>query len=171
MGKCVPTLDDAKPHQSLAELYEGDHLRISDPSHVNHKDEKLKQEHTLVAQLWNNISTQLNTLSNWHYRPKPPQASINVVMDISTISMEDARPTTGRVSGMLAPQEVYAPGDNGKAGGEFVFKSGASVAKDERLEKKNFGDEDEENGRCGKCQLNFGQVSTARRACMRGSSR
>jgi U3 small nucleolar RNA-associated protein MPP10 len=45
--------------------------------------------------------------------------------------MEDARPTTGGSSGTLAPQEVYVPGDDGKAKREFMFRGGASVAKDE----------------------------------------
>ncbi|PGG97968.1 hypothetical protein AJ79_09023 [Helicocarpus griseus UAMH5409] len=128
------TLDETKPQKSLAELYEEDHLRKTDSAFVDSKSAKLKAEHDEIAQLWNNISSQLDTLSSWHHRPKPPQASINVVTNVATISMEDVRPTGGSgvdTAGMLAPQEVYAPGDEGKARGEIVLKSGAALSKEE----------------------------------------
>ncbi|KLJ12656.1 hypothetical protein EMPG_12329 [Blastomyces silverae] len=128
------TLDETKPQQSLAELYEEDHLRKTDSAFVDGKSEKLKGDHEEIARLWSNISSQLDTLSSWHHRPKPPQASINVVTDVATIAMEDARPTGGAgmdSSGMLAPQEMYAPGDEGKVRGEVVLKSGVTVSKEE----------------------------------------
>lgn len=127
-------LDDTKPQQSLAELYETDHLKATDSAYVDPKDAKLKQEHLEISELWRNLSSQLDTLSNWHYKPKAPQANINVVSDVATISMEDARPTAGRgVSGpgMLAPQEVYEPGNEGKPRSELALKNGSSVARHE----------------------------------------
>lgn len=142
-------LEDTKPQQSLAELYEIDHLRANDPNYVDTKDQKLMREHAEITDLWKNISSQLDTLSNWHYKPKAPQASINVVTDAPTIMMEEARPTAGSAAdgpSALAPQEVYAPGDDGTAAGEVVLKTGASISKDEmsredkaraRRQKKN----------------------------------
>lgn len=127
-------LDDSKPQQSLAELYEADHLRANDPNYVDAKSQKLSKEHADIANLWKDVSAQLDTLSNWHYKPKAPQASINVVTDVATITMEDARPAvSGSVDGQgaLAPQEIYAPGDDGKVSGEVLLKSGVSVAKEE----------------------------------------
>ena len=127
-------LDDSKPQQSLAEIYEADHLKATDPGYVDVKDAKLKKEHDEIRELWSKISSQLDTLSNWHYRPKRPTANINVVQDVATISMEDVRPSGAGGAGteaMLAPQEVYAPGEDGKRRGEVVLKSGAAIAKDE----------------------------------------
>ncbi|KAL2010156.1 hypothetical protein VTN00DRAFT_5963 [Thermoascus crustaceus] len=127
-------LDDTKPQQSLAELYEADHLRATDPNYLDQKDHRLRREHAEITQLWKGISSQLDSLSNWHYKPKTPQASINVVTDVATIAMEEARPTASgavNTTGALAPQEIYAPGDDGKVGGEVILKSGASVAKEE----------------------------------------
>lgn len=127
-------LEDTKPQQSLAQLYETDHLRATDPNYVDSKDRKLMREHLEVTQLWKDISSQLDTLSNWHYKPKVPQASINVVTDAPTIMMEEARPTAGDAAGgpsALAPQEIYAPSDNGRASGEVVLKSGAVISKAE----------------------------------------
>lgn len=129
-------LDDTKPQQSLAEMYEADHLRAVDPDgHVDKRDEKLRREHAEIERLWKDISGKLDALSSWHYKPKPPQASINVVADVPTISMEDARPSAGGDVGgasMLAPQEVYRPGEEGAAAkGEVVLKSGVPVQREE----------------------------------------
>jgi U3 small nucleolar RNA-associated protein MPP10 len=127
-------LEDTKPQQSLAEMYETDHLRATDPNYVDSKDRKLMREHAEIDSLWRDISSQLDTLCNWHYKPKVPQASINVVTDAPTIMMEEARPTAGSAAGgpsALAPQEIYAPGDDGRVAGEVVLKTGATIAKDE----------------------------------------
>ncbi|KAL4801282.1 U3 small nucleolar ribonucleoprotein complex, subunit Mpp10 [Aspergillus unguis] len=127
-------LEDSKPQQGLAELYEADHLRATDSGYVDPKDQRLLKEHTEINNLWREISSQLDTLSNWHYKPKAPQASINVVTDVATITMEDAQPTAGgsvRPSATLAPQEIYAPGESTRATGEVVMRNGVPVTKEE----------------------------------------
>lgn len=127
-------LEDTKPQQSLAEMYESDHLRATDPNYIDPKNQKLAREHAEITKLWKEISNQLDTLSNWHYKPKTPQANINVITDAATITMEEARPTvSGAVneSAALAPQEIYTLGNDGKVTGEVTLKTGESVAKDE----------------------------------------
>ncbi|KAL8711375.1 MAG: hypothetical protein Q9220_004272 [cf. Caloplaca sp. 1 TL-2023] len=133
-------LDDTKPQQSLAEMYEADHLKQVDPAgYVDKRDAKLKREHQAIEALWADISNQLDTLSNWHYKPKPPEASITVVSDVPKISMEDARPAAaegmGMETSMLAPQEIYKPGEErsraDKAREVVLSKSGAPVAREE----------------------------------------
>ncbi|KAI9731714.1 MAG: U3 snoRNP protein [Cirrosporium novae-zelandiae] len=130
-------LEDTKNQKSLAELYEEDHLRTNDPNFIDKRDEKLKKEHSEIEALWNDVSAKLDALSNWRYKPKPPQASINVISDVATISMEDARPTAGAEAGasMLAPQEVYAPGED-RSKGEIVPKTGAPLAKEEMTKEQ-----------------------------------
>ena len=127
-------LDDSKPQQSLADMYESEHLRATDPNFVDKRDAKLKKEHAEIERMWKDISSKLDALSNWHYKPKPPSASINIVGDVSTVAMEDAQPTAGgavNATSMLAPQEVYAPGEEGKVNGEVVTKGGGPVAREE----------------------------------------
>jgi U3 small nucleolar RNA-associated protein MPP10 len=127
-------LADTKPQQGLAEMYETEHLRATDPNYVDSKDRKLMREHAEIDSLWKDVSSQLDTLCNWHYKPKVPQASINVVTDAPTIMMEEARPTAGSAAGgpsALAPQEIYAPGDDGRVAGEMVLRTGATISKDE----------------------------------------
>ena len=123
-------LDDSKPQQSLAEVYEAEHLKAADPEgYTDKRDEKLKREHAKIEEMWKDVSAKLDALSSWHYKPKPPSASINVVADVPAISIEDARPAGGgEVAGqsMLAPQEVYKPGEE-KRNKEEVIKKGSGL--------------------------------------------
>lgn len=131
-------LDDSKPQQSLAEIYEAEHQKTVHPDTYRAADsEKLKHDTAVVDQLWKEITAQLDSLCNFHYRPKPAQASISVVADVPAIRMEDARPSAGADIGgssMLAPQEVYVAGegrgrDDKKR--EVVLKGGRAVGRDE----------------------------------------
>ena len=123
-------LDDSKPQQSLAEIYEAEHLKAVDPEgYTDKRDEKLKREYAKIEEMWKDVSAKLDALCSWHYKPKPPSASIHVVADVPAISMEDARPTAGGEVGgesMLAPQEVYKPGE-GKRSKEEVLKKGSGL--------------------------------------------
>ncbi|KKY22969.1 putative u3 small nucleolar ribonucleoprotein mpp10 [Diplodia seriata] len=134
-------LDDTKAQKGLAEEYEEDHLRKTDPNYVDVKDEKLKKEHREIAALWRDVSAKLDALSSWHYKPKPADANLEIRTDAAAITMEDARPTAGGDIGgsnMLAPQELYAPGEE-RTKGEVVTKGGMPIAKEElsREDKKS----------------------------------
>ncbi|KAF2142646.1 uncharacterized protein K452DRAFT_226949 [Aplosporella prunicola CBS 121167] len=126
-------LDDTKAQKGLAEEYEEEHLRKTDPNYVDVKDEKLKKAHKEIEALWRDVSGKLDALSSWHYKPKPAAPSLEIRTDAPTISMEDARPTAGGDIGgasMLAPQEVYALGEE-KAAGDVLTKGGMPVAREE----------------------------------------
>ncbi|KAK0116647.1 U3 snoRNP protein [Cadophora gregata f. sp. sojae] len=131
-------LDDSKPQQSLAEMYEEEHVKAHNPdTYVSKSDEKLRKEEAEIEGLWKDVSAKLDALSSWHYKPKPAAPSLTVVSDVATISMEDAQPTTasGISAGqsMLAPQEIYKAGKD-KATiekGEIVPRTGAPVAREE----------------------------------------
>lgn len=131
-------LDDSKPQQSLAELYEEEHVKAHNPdTYVSKADEKMRKEENEIAALWKDVSAKLDALSSWHYKPKPAIPSLTVVADVATVAMEDAQPTTasGITGGesMLAPQEIYKVGKEKESveKGEVVPKSGAPVARQE----------------------------------------
>lgn len=131
-------LDDTKPQQSLAEIYEAEHLKNADPEgYVDAKDSKLKAQHDAIEILWKDISAKLDALSSLHFKPKPPTATISVVADVPAITIEDARPSTGgNINGasMLAPQEVYKVGEGrakAEKAREVVSKGGAIAAREE----------------------------------------
>ncbi|KAF2740633.1 Mpp10 protein [Polyplosphaeria fusca] len=133
-------LDDSKSKQGLAEIYEEEHLRRTDANFVDARDEKLKKEHAEIESLWKAVSRKLDSLSSWHYKPKPAAPNLEIRVDAPAIEMEDARPTAGgEVAGqsMLAPQELYKPGEDKKKA-EIVTKGGMPVAREEmtRDEKK-----------------------------------
>lgn len=135
-------LDDSKPTDSLAEIYEKEHLRAIDPDgNPSAKDEKLTKEHNEIEELFADVNRKLDALTSWNYTPKPPKPSLSIVADVAAITMEEAQPTAAaggmlaaNVS-MLAPQEVYAP-TKGKAqlpiggglGREITTKGGAAVS-------------------------------------------
>lgn len=126
-------LDDTKAGKGLAEMYEEDLLRETDPNFVEAKDEKLKKEHDEISGLWKSLSVKLDSLSSSHFKPKPAAPNLEIRVDAPAIEMEDARPTAGgdvASASMLAPQEVYKPGDE-KSKTEIVTKSGMPVARDE----------------------------------------
>lgn len=131
-------LDDTKPQQSLAEMYEEEHVKNTNPdTYVSKSDEKLRKDEKEIEVLWKTVSASLDALCSWHYRPKPAAPSLTVVSDVATIAMEDAQPTTASgINGgdsMLAPQEIYKAGKEKESveKGEIVPKSGAPVARQE----------------------------------------
>jgi U3 small nucleolar RNA-associated protein MPP10 len=134
-------IDDSKPQESLAEVYEKDHLKSTNPDdNPDAADEKLQKEHKEIEGLWFDVSRKLDALTNWHFTPKPAKPSLAIVSDVAAISMEEAQPSAaaGGVAAnvsMLAPQEIYKPGADkarlpiGEGGGrEIVGKSGAPIS-------------------------------------------
>ncbi|KAF2184314.1 U3 small nucleolar ribonucleoprotein Mpp10 [Zopfia rhizophila CBS 207.26] len=149
-------LDDTKSGKSLAEIYEEEHLRRTDPNFVDVRDEKLKKEHAEVEALWKSVSKILDSLSSWHYKPKPAAPSLEVRVDAPAIEMEDARPTAGaEVAGasMLAPQELYKPGED-KNRAEIVTKGGMPVAREEMTRDQKLRRRRREKERIKKAALN-----------------
>lgn len=134
-------LDNTKSKKGLAEEYEEEHLRRTDPNFVDAKDEKTKKEEAEISALWDKIRNDLDGLSSWHFRPKTAVPQLDIRVDAPTITMEDARPTaSGDVAGasQLAPQEVYKGGAASSGKEEVSGKSGLPAAREEleREEKK-----------------------------------
>lgn len=136
-------LDDTKSKKGLAEEYEEEHLKRTDPNYVDVKDEKLAQEQKEIEKLWREVSGQLDSLSSWHFRPKAPAPQLDIRVDAPVVTMEDARPNAGgEVAGasQLAPQEIYKGGEASAANKreEVAGKSGLPSAREEmsREEKK-----------------------------------
>lgn len=128
-------LDNNKSKKGLAEEYEEEHLRNTDPNYVEEKDEKLAKEEKEIEALWREVSANLDSLSSWHFKPKRPEAQLDIRVDAPTITMEDARPNAGgEVAGasQLAPQEIYKAGESTKGNGaEVVGKSGLPAGREE----------------------------------------
>nr|XP_023907955.1 U3 small nucleolar ribonucleoprotein protein mpp10-like [Quercus suber] len=127
-------LDNTKSKKGLAEEYEEEHLRQTDPNFVDARDEKTKKEEAEILALWTKVRTDLDSLSSWHFRPKAAAPQLDIRVDAPAITMEDARPTaSGEVAGasQLAPQEVYKGGAASSGKEEVAGKSGLPAAREE----------------------------------------
>ncbi|KAL6159087.1 U3 snoRNP protein [Exserohilum turcicum] len=155
-------LDDTKSGKGLAEIYEEEHLRQTDPNFVEAKDEKLKKEHDEIAALWKSVSTKLDSLSSSHFKPKPAAPNLEIRTDAPAIEMEDARPTAGgdvAAASMLAPQEIYKPGD-AQSKTEIVTKSGMPVAREEMSREEKLSRRRRAKERAKKAGLNKPKPTT-----------
>lgn len=128
-------VDDTKSKKGLAELYEEDHLKKTNPdTYVSKSDEKLRREEDEVKGMWADVCARLDALSSWHYKPRPTAPAITVVSDVAAVAMEDAQPATAQgVAGgesAVAPQEVYRASKDTAEGGEVV-RGGVPVAREE----------------------------------------
>ena len=156
----IPELSDQKSKQGLADEYEADLLARTDPNYVDTRTEALKAQHKAIEGLWAAVSSQLDALSNWHYKPKPAAASLEVRVDVPTVAMEDARPTAGGDvnTSALAPQEVYRPGEDGADGSDVVrTKGGNAVAREEMSKEQKVRRRRREKERQKKAGMNEGE--------------
>jgi U3 small nucleolar RNA-associated protein MPP10 len=153
-------VDDTKPQTGLAEMYEQDHLRATDPGFVDKRSAATKKQHEEIDRLWKNVSYQLDLLSNLHFKPRRVDMEIKTVEDKPKIAMEDARPVgegIGMEESMLAPQEVYKAGDIRREG-EVTGKSGASVSKEEMSREEKLRKRRREKERVKKGKTNAVEV-------------
>lgn len=130
-------VQETKSQKSLAELYEEDHLKESNPeAYVSAETEKQQESHKEIKDLWTKLSRTLDTLSSWTYTPKAPKPTISIVANTAAIAMEEAQPTAMATESSLAPQEIYQPEASSKR--EVVGYNGLPVAKSEmsREERK-----------------------------------
>ncbi|KAF7791832.1 hypothetical protein EIP86_002856 [Pleurotus ostreatoroseus] len=101
-------LQDTKSKQSLAEIYEDEYVAAKTGGVAGEdRDGKLKKEHDEIERMWEAICSKMDALSNAHFTPKAPKASISTVSNIASASMESALPTTKTTSTMLAPEEIF----------------------------------------------------------------
>ncbi|KAI9063034.1 Mpp10 protein [Trametes sanguinea] len=103
-------LQDTKSKQSLAEIYEDEYTAAQSGGVAGEdRDGKLKKEHEEIEKMWDSICSKLDALSNAHFTPKAPKATITTVSNVAAATLESALPTTKATTTMLAPEEVYAP--------------------------------------------------------------
>ncbi|KAG7694088.1 hypothetical protein KL930_002948 [Ogataea haglerorum] len=119
-------VSEEKSSKSLAELYEEEYLGKQDDA----ASAELKQAHDEISVLFDKLNHQLDSLCSAHFIPKPKERQLEVKVQTSTISMEDAQPLTMSDAQTLAPQEVYKPVSKvGKD--EVLLKSGVVMSKAE----------------------------------------
>ncbi|KAG0148029.1 hypothetical protein CROQUDRAFT_655398 [Cronartium quercuum f. sp. fusiforme G11] len=106
-------LQDTQSSRSLAEVYEDEYRASRTKAEtglkaVNPKDEKLNKEHTELKALFEDLCGKLDALSNAHFTPKQPKATIKTINNLPSIALESALPTATGAGTLLAPEELYA---------------------------------------------------------------
>ncbi|KAF9578196.1 U3 snoRNP protein [Lunasporangiospora selenospora] len=107
-------ISDEKSKKSLSELYEEEYVRETSSTGPvkSEKEAALDKKHEEITQLWQDLCQKLDSLSNWHYAPKPVKAELTVVTNAPAISMEEAIPVGVADAALLAPEEIYSTGKN-----------------------------------------------------------
>jgi len=101
-------LQDTKSKQSLAQIYEDEYTATQSGGVAGEdRDGKLAAEHEEITRTWETISSKLDALSNAHFTPKAPTATISTVTNVASTSLESALPTSNTVASALAPEEIY----------------------------------------------------------------
>ncbi|KAF9292211.1 hypothetical protein BGZ68_009802 [Mortierella alpina] len=105
-------ISDEKSKKSLSELYEDDYVRQTSTTGpvLSEREAALEKKHEEITGLWQDLCQKLDSLSNWHYTPKPPKAELTIVTNAPAISMEEAIPVSVADASLLAPEEVYSAG-------------------------------------------------------------
>ncbi|KAL9936992.1 hypothetical protein V8E36_004227 [Tilletia maclaganii] len=158
-------LSDAKSGKSLAELYEDEYQGGGSSSSAaaaggsssgvaggSEADRKLEAEHLAITGLFEEVCGKLDALSNAHYTPKAPKATIQTLTNAPTIALESALPTHARsaASTMLAPEEVFAPAQGGSATALVGDRSEMTPAQKQALHERLRREKKRRNERIGK---------------------
>lgn len=105
-------VQDTKSGKSLAEIYEEDFVsakeRETGRRTTNALDADLEKKHLEIEALFDDLSAKLDALSNAHFTPKAPQATITTLSNVPAVSLESAMPTTQSTAQRLAPEEVHS---------------------------------------------------------------
>ncbi|CAI5485526.1 unnamed protein product [Closterium sp. Naga37s-1] len=104
-------LDDNPSAQGLAEIYEAQFLKAAGQAPEGMSaTEAIKHE---AARMFKHLCTKLDALSHFHFAPKPIMDDIDVTANVPAIAMEEVAPVAVSTASMLAPEEVFADGEEG----------------------------------------------------------
>lgn len=121
-------VDERQSKKSLAQIYEDEYNNNAD--NTSKVSDELKAAHDEITVLWDKVNWELDSLYSANFIPKPKQKLLDVKVQTSTVSLEDAQPLTMGDTQRLAPQEIYKT--NTKVGKDEVqLRSGVVMAKAE----------------------------------------
>lgn len=127
-------VSEEKSKKSLAEVYEDAYNNYDENKEAS---EELLKHHDEIANLFQDISRKLDSLSSAHFivRPHKPTTVDVKITEIPKVTLENAQPLHVASGSTIAPQEVYRIGDDAEnanvKNSEVFLKSGLSYSKDE----------------------------------------
>ena len=118
-GGDAPEVSQEKSKLGLGELYEREYLKkttgFDRSAHEKQTEEDAAKEE--MKQLFANLCSQLDALSNYHFAPRPvaDEADVQNREDVPAIAMEEVIPLHVSQSRGVAPEEVYGAGKGKKS--------------------------------------------------------
>lgn len=121
-------IDERQSKKSLAQIYEDEYNGTAD--NATKISDELKAAHDEITAMMDKVNWELDSLYSANFIPKPKQKLLDVKVQTSTVTLEDAQPLTMGDAQRLAPQEIYKT--NTKVGKDEVqLRSGVVMAKAE----------------------------------------
>ena len=136
-GGDAPEVSQEKSKLGLGELYEREYLKkttgFDRDAHDKETEEDAAKEE--MKQLFANLCSQLDALSNYHFAPRPvaDEADVQNREDVPAIAMEEVLPLHMSKSRGVAPEEVFGAG-KGRAS---VLKGESELDQTERKRLRN----------------------------------
>eukprot|EP00698_Gefionella_okellyi_P016241 TRINITY_DN4643_c0_g1_i1.p1 TRINITY_DN4643_c0_g1~~TRINITY_DN4643_c0_g1_i1.p1 ORF type:complete len:612 (+),score=163.21 TRINITY_DN4643_c0_g1_i1:68-1903(+) len=103
--RVVTVLDDQKSQKGLADIYEAEYMQTIVGPGV---EKTVNKQHDEINAVFKKLCFYLDSLSNFHFTPKPAVTEIQVRANVPSLSVEEGSLAVSHAD-LLAPREVYKP--------------------------------------------------------------
>merc|ERR1712166_977638 len=104
MTTSMPEVSKEKSKAGLGEIYEQEY-REQVMGEV--KEDEMDKEELEIQEMWTRLCYSLDSLTNFHYTPKPPTAEMETRTNVASVAMEEAIPMAISDAMQLAPEELF----------------------------------------------------------------
>lgn len=120
-------LNQEKSKVSLAQVYEQEYLSKQEANDDQEpvENKEITEQKETILKMMKSVFKKLDTLSNFHYTPRPVTEELKIISNAPAISLEEAIPMAVAESSTLAPQEISGS------------KKKVLMGKDERTDRKS----------------------------------
>ena len=130
-GRELEEVSTEKSKLGLGDVYARDYEE-NVLGNASAKDIEKQKLHDEISGIWDELSSKLDAMSNYHFTPKPVVDDIQIKSNVASIQMEEVLPMGVSEASRLAPEEVYKK----KRGREGVLVGEDELGTDERARKR-----------------------------------